>query len=277
MSGEPASRARLAVPPAGRPRRWLMLPGWGFGPGVWDPVRDALPARLATLALAPFAGEAGHALAAAHAQAGAGRDPDARVTGLVAAWLDALRTQAGGAEPVGLVGWSLGGLLAIEWARRHPDEVAALVLVATTPRFVQAPGWTCAMPPADFVAFEQIARTRMETAFARLCALCALGGPEPAALARRLRALGCRETAPGALAAGLEVLGTADLRAGAAPAQPTALLHGDLDAVVPCAAAARWADRLRVTHFARLPDAGHAVPLAHARRVSDAIIALSGD
>ncbi len=50
------------------------------------------------------------------------------------AWLDA-RLPARG--PVVLVGYSLGGRVALAWAARHPERVAALVLLAAHPGLVE--------------------------------------------------------------------------------------------------------------------------------------------
>lgn len=274
MSGEPAHPAHPARETSG-PRRWLLLPGWGFGPAVWDPTRARLPARLSVQALPLFSGAVGEAVATALADRRDGSETAGRAGGLAAAWVDALREQAAG-RPVGLVGWSLGGLIALEWARRHPREVDALVLVATSPRFVQTPGWPHAMSRDDFAAFARLADGRAKAAFDRLCALSALGEPDPAAMARRLRALRCGEAAAGALAAGLSLLGESDLREAPALRQPVALLHAAGDALVPCGAAEGWSAHLPAARRLVLPCAGHAVPLAHAARVSDAIIALSG-
>ncbi len=44
-------------------------------------------------------------------------------------------------------GWSLGGLLAMAMARWQPEKVRALVLFATSPRFVTAEDWPHAMTP----------------------------------------------------------------------------------------------------------------------------------
>ncbi|MFN7752118.1 MAG: alpha/beta fold hydrolase [Pseudomonadota bacterium] len=274
MTRGTAAAARSGGHDGTRPRCWWLLPGWGFSAGVWEPLLRALPASLSARAMAPFTGESGRALAAAHARFGDPVDASVLAERLFDAWLGALRQQAG-EPPIGLVGWSMGAQLAAEWARRYPDEVGALVLVAATPRFVTAADWPCAMPAADFAAFSRLAHGGVEPAFARLCALSALGEPVPAAMARRLRALRCADAEPGALVAALALLGAADLRAARAWPQPTVLLQAEGDAVVSAEAGERWAMQLPAARCVRLPAAGHAAPLAHADRVRDAIISLA--
>jgi pimeloyl-[acyl-carrier protein] methyl ester esterase len=52
-----------------------------------------------------------------------------------------------------LVGWSLGAQLALHIAAQHPHKAARLVLIAATPRFVQAPDWPAALPAATLADF----------------------------------------------------------------------------------------------------------------------------
>lgn len=40
-----------------------------------------------------------------------------------------------------IVGWSMGGSMALRLACEHPEKVAGLVLVAATPRMMEADGW----------------------------------------------------------------------------------------------------------------------------------------
>ncbi|MCF7821685.1 MAG: alpha/beta fold hydrolase, partial [Mariprofundaceae bacterium] len=44
-------------------------------------------------------------------------------------------------SPCMLIGWSLGGILAMNVALQHPEKVASLVLVSTTPSFCSKQGW----------------------------------------------------------------------------------------------------------------------------------------
>jgi len=52
-----------------------------------------------------------------------------------------------------VAGWSLGGQLALAWARRYPQQVTRLMLIAATPRFVSAPDWPHGMAPEVFAEF----------------------------------------------------------------------------------------------------------------------------
>jgi pimeloyl-[acyl-carrier protein] methyl ester esterase len=257
--------------------RWLLLPGWGFAPSVFDGLRAALPAAWQVEVLRPAAGVRD----AQQVQAlGAG----ARLAALVA---------AGGGAPVGVCGWSLGATQALICALRQPEHVAALVLVGATPRFVQSADWPGAMPAADFDAFAQLCARAPASAQARLAALSALGEREPAAIQRALRAHLDRppdrlqDQPPGEAATfaarledGLALLRDTDLREPLVAAgglrdhdRPLLLIHGAGDAVVPIAAARWLTGVLPRARLHELPQAGHAPLIAHTGRLVDAMIA----
>lgn len=43
--------------------------------------------------------------------------------------------------PVNLIGWSMGGMVALQVAAKVPDQVHRLMLVSTTPKFLQSEDW----------------------------------------------------------------------------------------------------------------------------------------
>ncbi len=57
--------------------------------------------------------------------------------------------------PGRLMGWSLGGLYAIELALRHPEKFSELILVASNPCFVTRSDWNCAIDAAVLDTFAE--------------------------------------------------------------------------------------------------------------------------
>lgn len=58
-------------------------------------------------------------------------------------------------ERFALLGWSLGGLLAQCLAERFPQRITHLILMASTPRFVQTEGWPWGVSPVLMRDFMQ--------------------------------------------------------------------------------------------------------------------------
>lgn len=224
----------------------IALHGWCFGPPVWQPLAAA-GVPLQPLALPGY--EPASAVV-----------PALRSLPALAAAL-APRLPA---QPVDLLGWSLGALLALQLAASYPERVRRLVLLGATARFLAAPDHA-GVDAATLAAFEaELARAAgaLQARFALLCAQ----GEAPAAartVARQLRALPA--AAPAVLADGLAVLASADLRAQLPRiAQPVLLLHGAQDALMPPAAAQALAQALPQARCQLLAGHGHALALSAA-------------
>ena len=166
-------------------------------------------------------------------------------------------------RPAHWVGWSLGGLVALEAARRAPDRVTRLTLIAATPRMVAAPDWP-GIDPAELVAFQQALEADVRVTHRRFLALQAHGCPDGRAVLRALHAAAAADGLPErpALDAGLAVLRHADLR-DALPALSCRvdLILGGRDALVPCAAAG--AMRALGIPVRVVPEAGHVPFVSH--------------
>jgi pimeloyl-[acyl-carrier protein] methyl ester esterase len=167
-----------------------------------------------------------------------------------------------------VVGWSLGGQVALAWASRAPRQVARLALIATTPCFARRPGWPCATAPGALQEFGRSLAADRAGTMARFI------GAQSKGDARRRRIGGVleRSAAAGAsadvLAAGLAILAAADLRPTLSGVrQPALVLHGARDRIVPPAAGRRLADGLPCARFLLLRACGHAPFLSQPRRV----------
>src|SRR5690554_2969002 len=78
-----------------------------------------------------------------------------QLSGTIEDAVDQLAEQLNFAQPALIIGWSLGGNIALELAARHPNKVAGLCLLACTPSFIQRDNWPHGMPTDTFSKFQQ--------------------------------------------------------------------------------------------------------------------------
>jgi pimeloyl-[acyl-carrier protein] methyl ester esterase len=170
-----------------------------------------------------------------------------------------------------VVGWSLGGLVALAWAALAPRQVARLALIAATPSFLRRPGWPDAMSAESFAAFEEATAADPARALRRFASLQAQGDASAKQVARQLR--GALATGAAALGAGLGVLRETDLREKLHALSPPALVvHGARDRLVPPAAGERLASLLPGARLLMLPGAAHAPFLSQPAPVAAALV-----
>jgi pimeloyl-[acyl-carrier protein] methyl ester esterase len=166
-----------------------------------------------------------------------------------------------------VLGWSLGGLVAMRWARLEPARVGRLVLVATSPRFVAGEDWPHAIPDAALARFGDELHVAWKLTLRRFLALQLQGSEHGratlAALKHRIFVRG--EPSPEALFGTLALIRDADLRGEVGTlAQPALVVSGARDTLA-LPGAGRWlADHLPHARYALIPGAAHAPFLSHA-------------
>jgi pimeloyl-[acyl-carrier protein] methyl ester esterase len=169
-------------------------------------------------------------------------------------------------ERCALIGWSLGGQLALRIAAGAPARVRRLVLVASTPKFVAAGDWPHGLAPEVLQRFATGLQADPARTVSDFLELQVRGSSAASATLRQLRAALERQgaAAPAALAAGLEQLADADLRGLARTLTlPVLLLSGQCDRVTPPGAARALAQLLPGALLVELRRAGHAPFLSH--------------
>ena len=160
-----------------------------------------------------------------------------------------------------LVGWSLCAQLALHLAAHIPAKVGRLVLIAATPRFVQAPDWPAALPEATLAGFRGDFDTAPDATQRRFTALQAMGDGRRRDVTAALNAAltPADDIHRAALATGLKLLADTDLRASIGSVrQPVRLIHGAEDRLMPAAAAEWLADALPDGRLSVFKDCGHA-------------------
>ena len=250
---------KLHVESAGQGPPLVLLHGWAMHAGVWGP----LPAHLAARRRVCAVDLPGHG----HSGAAGPFTLDA-VAGALDATFDAER------QPLDVLGWSLGGMIALRWARARPERVARLVLVCTTPRFVAGGDWPHGIPEETLVRFADELRVAWKETVQRFLALQVRGGEHGRAVltALRHRVFAHGAPSPDVLAEGLALLRTADLRADVVEVGQRALvIAGTHDALTP-PDAGRWLARaLPHADFRTIDGAAHAPFLSHPEAFAAAV------
>jgi pimeloyl-[acyl-carrier protein] methyl ester esterase len=170
-----------------------------------------------------------------------------------------------------VIGWSLGAQAALTWAQRAPKQVQSLALIGATPCFTQQTGWPYATAPGVMRQFTAQIKRDCPSVLRRFVALQSLGDIHAVSVAHKLRTALFTNPLPSqaVLEAGLEILRVADLRA-LLPSiqQPAVVMHGEHDAVTPCAAGEALSAALPNAQFHKIAGAGHAPFLSNPNAVA---------
>jgi pimeloyl-[acyl-carrier protein] methyl ester esterase len=262
----------------------VLLHGWGLNLRVWDGLAAELQDRFRIVAV----DLPGH-----------GRSewlPGRSSLQEQAAQID--ETVASITERYFLLGWSLGGQIALRLAATRPAGLDRLVLIAATPRLPAAPDWPHGAPPerlaqqaaglradyqrtvSDFLELQVRGSAEATAALSQLrTALFAHGTQAATHLPHRGRHPEQRGEEPGercpdgprldALAYGLELLRNTDLRPLLGHITlPTLVVAGQYDRVTMPAASHALAEALPNARYVEIRRAAHAPFLSHLPQLS---------
>ncbi|MBT9538777.1 pimeloyl-ACP methyl ester esterase BioH [Thiobacillus sp.] len=233
-----------------------MLHGWGMNARVFDTLTEWLADDFELHALS-LPGHGGRA---------------ALPHNTLQSWADDLAQQLPPQST--LLGWSLGGQVAMRAALDHPHAIARLVLLSSTPAFVATAEWPAGMALDDLEAFGRSLIADPDATLMRFLSLQTRGMAEQKPVLQRLRQTfaAVPSADAGALASGLDILRDTDLRASVPHlTQPTLVLHGALDTLTPPAAGDWLAAHVPNAQRRILSRAAHAPQLSHSAEVAAAI------
>ncbi len=219
----------LAVHTWGEGPQITLVHGWGLGRDAWS-VAGHLLGKHFTVHRVDLPG-----------YGDSPAQPDATLDDIADALADTLPPRSM------LCGWSLGAMVCMAAAVRHPRKVARLVLVGATASFLQREGWEDGLPAAQLEAFQSGLAEDPAALLKQFSNLIHVGDAQARQAVRALR--GCLADGlpadPDTLRTGLDLLASSDLR----PlldhiAQPTLLIHGSADPLMPVGAGERLLERL---------------------------------
>ncbi len=229
----------------------LLIHGWGMHGGMWGQVAKQLSEYYTVHSV----DLPGHGYSKLDTRFGANK-------------LDEIVDQLSDSftETLTLCGWSLGGQIALRWAQRNPVQIKKLVLVATTPCFVQQENWGCAMAADTLHEFAASLLQNHTLTLRRFIALQLRGSEQERELLSELRTQLFSHGEPNitALQSGLEILRNTDMRA-ILPSinQPVLLLAGARDTLTPLAAMEYMHQTIHSSRLEIIKGAAHAPFLSH--------------
>ncbi len=169
-------------------------------------------------------------------------------------------------EQGNLIGWSLGGMVAMQIALRHPQKIKKLILVASIARFVRDDDWRYAISTEILQQFSESLNNNIQQTLQRFIALQTMGSDESRMILRKLRELMNSSEAPHptALQGGLKILQEVDLRNQLAKiTQPTLMIFGKRDTLSRPKIARQMLPLLPNAQLEIIDGAGHAPFLSH--------------
>jgi pimeloyl-[acyl-carrier protein] methyl ester esterase len=242
----------LYVETRGRGPDLVLLHGWGLNLRVWDGLTRELAKSFRVIAV----DLPGHGRSPWNSKA---RTPAEQ------AW-QVHATLASRSDRYSLLGWSMGGQIAIDLAAAMPGSVERLVLVATTPRFAASEDWPHGMPPATLEKLAIQLRTNYKRTVSEFLELQVRGSTASEKVLAELHAslFSHGEAHPKALVAGLNTLRSSDLRSMLSVVRAaTLVVAGQYDRVTLPAASRALADALPEGRYVEFRRAAHAPFLSH--------------
>jgi pimeloyl-[acyl-carrier protein] methyl ester esterase len=257
----------------------VLLHGWGLNLRVWDGLAIALQDRFRIVAL----DLPGHGRSEWIPKRASLEEQAKQIA----------ETIASITKRYFLLGWSLGGQIALRLAASGPAGLDRLVLIAATPRLPAASDWPYGAPPerlaqqaaslrtdyqrtvSDFLELQVRGSAEGAAALSQLRAALFAHGAQPAPnTTHRSTALGERLENPDqprldALACGLELLRNTDLRPLLGQITlPTLVIAGQYDRVTMPAASRALAQALPNAQYVEIRRAAHAPFLSHVPQLS---------
>jgi len=197
----------------------VVIHGWGMNSNIWQPVIPSLSDNHNVYSVdLPGFGDSSWPFEEA-----------ANLEALVDTLAPALP------EKCHVMGWSLGGLVATQFALKHPNRTLSLTTVASSPHFVESDSWP-GIKPNVLEQFQRQLDSDFRKTIERFLAIQAMGSSDAKAQIKLVRELIFSKPTPEqkVLKETLRLLQECDLREQLANIEvPFLRLYGRLDSLVP--------------------------------------------
>jgi pimeloyl-[acyl-carrier protein] methyl ester esterase len=173
-----------------------------------------------------------------------------------------------------ILGWSMGGLVAQCIALTQPERVRRLILVGSSPNFIESADWRHGITAENFSNFANEIDLNYKDAMLKFLTLQCMKAKDAKATIRQLRHSFDAKPAPShaTLKRSLDILLKTDLREDVARLRkPVLLIHGDRDTLAPVGAAHWMSQNLPMAYLRVMAGAAHAPFLSHTQQFVDTL------
>jgi pimeloyl-[acyl-carrier protein] methyl ester esterase len=201
----------------------ILLHGWGMDSSIWSPLLPILiPHFYVTVVDLPGLGRS------------TSTDTAMTLEKVASSMVSMLSSSAAEplVQPAVWLGWSLGGMVALQIASQYPGKVQALMTVASNPCFVQKEDWKHGMNPVMYRQFRAAIESSPQKTLSRFAMLQIQGGEAAKPILKQIKAV-LADSQPTQLLATLALLEN-DLRESLSTLNcPVLHMYGSEDHLVP--------------------------------------------
>ena len=202
----------------GQGEKVVMLHGWAMHSGVWRTFAQNI-AQHNQVTCIDLPGH-GHSTACSSVE--------------LAVWAEAV-LEAFPQEACHLIAWSLGGNIALELAKKYPNRIKSITLIASNPHFLKSAEWL-GIAENVLAEFEDKLKIKVDATLFRFMTLQVQGGENIKQQLKEIKTVLQACTAPDlqVLESGLALLRSSDSRVALQSLScPVQLILGSIDSLVP--------------------------------------------
>lgn len=177
-------------------------------------------------------------------------------------------------DEIVLLGWSLGGLIAMDYVNRYPKDIDKLILVTANASFCKKEDWPHAMDESVLNNFAEQLELDYKKTVDKFMALQMFGADDYKQSLKTLKKNMASRPMPPAdvLRSGLNVLKETDCRSYLKSIEQAVLMiSGEHDRLMPFQAASDMKNLIRNSQHQMIKGAGHAPFISHIEKFTEAI------
>ena len=241
----------------GRGEPLLMIHGWGVNSEIWISLVDELK-FFASVYVVDLPGMGGSSSISPYTLDNIAKEIKANVL----------------IKKFNVLGWSLGGQVAMSLAIRMPEFVEKLILMSTTPCFVEKKDWPYGVNKQFFLNFEMEAKQNLNNTLMKFFLIQTRGFDDSKNVMRFLKNtfIGIRDENKSGMQSALNVLKETDLRNEVKKIdKPTLIITGDKDRLTSLKASIWLYEKIKRAKLKEIKGANHLPFISHKETMTESV------